>query len=103
MRHRPVVTGGGRPKTRQLQWPNTGLGNLKGAINGTYRSCDAHHTDRYLAAYKWRFNRRFALDKNLERLARRHCHETRPSPNHRRHQAECGGVGVIRCDDPCPT
>jgi len=70
MRHVPVVTGGGRPKDILLHWSNTGLGNLKGAINGTCRSCDAHHTDRYLAAYEWRFNRRFALERNLERLAR---------------------------------
>ena len=70
MRHLPIVTGGGRPKQVLMHWSNTGLGNLKGAINGTCRSCDAHHTDRYLAAYEWRFNRRFVLAKNLERLAR---------------------------------
>ena len=70
MRHLAVVTGGGRPKEILMHWSNTGLGNLKGAINGTCRSCDAHHTDRYLAAYEWRFNRRFALDKNLKRLTR---------------------------------
>jgi transposase-like protein/ribosomal protein L37AE/L43A len=70
MRHLPLVTGGGRPKEILMHWSNTGLGNLKGAINGTCRSCDAHHTDRYLAAYEWRFNRRFALARNLDRLAR---------------------------------
>ena len=70
MRHLPIVTGGGRPKEILMHWSNTGLGNLKGAINGTCRSCDARHTDRYLAAYEWRFNRRFELDKNLERLGR---------------------------------
>ena len=69
MRHLPLVTGGGRPKEILMHWSNTGLGNLKGAINGTCRSCDARHTDRYLAAYEWRFNRRFALNKNLARLA----------------------------------
>jgi hypothetical protein len=31
---------------------------------------DEQHADRYLAAYEWRFNRRFDLAKNLERLAR---------------------------------
>jgi hypothetical protein len=31
----PVVTGSGRPKQVLMHWSNTGLGNLKGAINGT--------------------------------------------------------------------
>ncbi len=70
MRHVPIVTGGGRPKNALFKWVNTGLGNLKSAITGTCRSFDAQHTDRYLAAYEWRFNRRFELDKNIERLAR---------------------------------
>ena len=47
-----------------------GAANIKGAITGTCRSCDPQHTERYLAAYEWRFNRRFDLDKNVERLAR---------------------------------
>jgi len=81
MRHLSLVTGGGRPKEILMHWSNTGLGNLKGAINGTCRSCDAHHTDRYLAAYEWRFNRRFALDKNLARLARA-ATATQPKPHH---------------------
>jgi hypothetical protein len=42
-----------------LKWTNTGLANIKGAITGTCRSCDPQHTARYLAAYEWRFNRRF--------------------------------------------
>jgi hypothetical protein len=53
-----------------MHWSNTGLGNLKGAINSTCRSCGAHHTNRYVAGDVWRFNRRFVLAKNLERLAR---------------------------------
>ncbi len=69
MRHVPIVTGGGRPKHALLHWVNTGLGNLKSAIIGTCRRFDVQHTDRYLAAYEWRFNRRFDLDKNIERLA----------------------------------
>jgi ribosomal protein L37AE/L43A len=64
------ITGGGRPKGSQFKWVNTGLGNVKGAITGTCRSIDARHTPRYLAAYEWRYNRRFDLPKNLERLAR---------------------------------
>ncbi len=34
------------------------------------RSIDIRHTPRYLAGYEWRFNRRFDLPKNLERLVR---------------------------------
>jgi ribosomal protein L37AE/L43A len=70
LRHVPVVTGCGRPDEVRFKWVNTGLGNLKGALVGTCRSCDAHHVDRYLAAYEWRFNRRFDLRANLGRLAR---------------------------------
>ena len=81
MRHLPLVTGGGRPKEILMHWSNTGLGNLKGAINGTCRSCDVRHTGRYLAAYEWRFNRRFELDKNLERLALA-ATATVPQPRH---------------------
>ena len=47
-----------------------GLGNVKNAILGACRSCDPQHVDRYLAAYEWRFNRRFDLAKNVQRLAR---------------------------------
>ena len=70
MRHTAILTGGGRPKDERFKWTNTGLANIKGAITGTCRSCDPQHTESYLAAYEWRFNRRFELDRNLERLAR---------------------------------
>lgn len=64
------ITGGGRPASGEFKWVNTGLGNVKGAITGTCRSIDARHTPRYLAAYEWRYNRRFDLPANLARLAR---------------------------------
>ena len=70
MKHVPIVTGGGRPKTSIFKWVNTGLGNIKSAITGTCRSFDGQHAERYLAAFEWRFNRRFALDKNIGRLVR---------------------------------
>ncbi len=70
MRHITITTGGRRPNNPLFKWVNTGLGNIKSAIVGTCRSCDARHADRYLAAYEWRFNRRFDLAKNIERLAR---------------------------------
>ena len=77
--HSPVVTGSGRPKHLEFLWVNITLGNVKSAVTGTCRSLDAHHTPRYLAAYEWRYNRRFDLPKNLERLARVAV-TTRPHP-----------------------
>jgi hypothetical protein len=70
MKHVAKVTGSGRPTDPDFKWVNTGLGNIKSAITGTCRSCDERHTPRYLAAYEWRFNRRFDLPENLGRLAR---------------------------------
>jgi hypothetical protein len=79
MKHTAIVTGGGRPKNERLRWTNTGLGNIKSAIIGTCRSCDPQHTERYLAAFEYRFNRRFELDKMVERLARVAA-QTAPTP-----------------------
>ena len=70
MKHTAKITGGGRPEGSDLKWVNTGVSNVKGAITGTLRSCDPQHAPRYLAAFEWRYNRRFELPKNLERLAR---------------------------------
>lgn len=70
MKHVPIVTGGGRPTDPTFKWVNIGLGNIKSAITGTCRSLDTRHAERYLAAYEWRYNRRFDLPRNLERLAR---------------------------------
>lgn len=36
-----TVTGGGCPQGTAFDWVNAGLGNTKGAIDGTCRSCDA--------------------------------------------------------------
>ena len=72
-RHVPVVTGAQasrRPDEQRFRWVNTGLANLKSALVGTCRSWDEHHVDRYLAAYEWRFNRRFDLRLDIGRLAR---------------------------------
>ena len=69
MKHRAVVTGGGRPALSEFKWVNTGLGNIKSAITGTCRSCSKQHAARYLAAYEYRFNRRFELRKMVSRLA----------------------------------
>lgn len=69
MKHRAVITGGGRPALSEFKWVNTGLGNIKSAITGTCRSCSKRHAPRYLAAYEYRFNRRFELHTMVERLA----------------------------------
>ena len=69
MTHRPIITGSGRPTSPEFKAVNTSLGNVKGSITGTCRSCDQQHADRYLAAYEYRYNRRFELDKMVERLA----------------------------------
>ena len=70
LKHVVRITGGGRPEGTDFKWVNTGLGNVKSAIKGTLRSCDPQHAARYLAAFEWRYNRRFDLSKNLQRLAR---------------------------------
>jgi ribosomal protein L37AE/L43A len=80
LKHKAVVTGSGRPKGERFKWTNTSLGNIKSAIAGTCRSFDPQHTERYLASYEWRFNRRFDLDKNVERLARVAV-QTAPAPH----------------------
>ncbi len=72
--HLAVTTDGAHPDDgltgALFKWLNIALGNIKSAITGTCRSCDAHHTARYLAAFEWRFNRRFDLAGNVERLLR---------------------------------
>lgn len=70
LRHVVRITGGGRPNDPAFKWVNTGLGNIKSAMTGTLRSCDMRHLPRYLAAFEWRYNRRFDLAKNIERLTR---------------------------------
>jgi len=79
MTHIARASGSGRPTDPDFKWVNTGLGNIKSAITGTCRSCDERHTARYLAAYEWRFNRRFDMPANLARLARTAI-TTKPQP-----------------------
>ncbi len=58
-----------RPTEPEFKWVNTALGNIKSAITGTCRSLDFQHSARYLAAYEYRFNRRFDLPSMVPRLA----------------------------------
>lgn len=76
--HWSIATGGG-PSSVQIQeftWVNTMLGNVKNAIHGTYHSISGKHLGRYLAEFAYRFNRRFSLDRMVERLAYVACRTT---------------------------
>ncbi len=63
--HEPIVTGGGRSSAQdgRFQAVNIYLGNLKSALNGTYRSFKfAKYAHRYFAEFQFRINRREHLD-----------------------------------------
>jgi transposase-like protein len=68
--HMTVKTGSGSKaaKTPAFNWVNTALGNIKAAINGTYRSISPKHVPRYLAEFEYRFNRRYDLAAIIPRL-----------------------------------
>jgi hypothetical protein len=68
--HRPTVMAGRKPKeVPEFQWINTVLGNLKTSLSGCYHAFDFRkYADRYLAAFTYRFNRRFDLRTLNERL-----------------------------------
>lgn len=68
--HTAIVTGGGKASVEvdAFQWVNTVLGNIKNAMTGTYHAIRDNHASRYLAEFEYRFNRRFNLDKMLDRL-----------------------------------
>ena len=63
----------------RFKWVNTCLGNIKGASTGTCRAVRRQHAGRYLAAYEYRFNRRFNLPKMVSALAAA-ATRTRPQP-----------------------
>jgi transposase-like protein len=68
--HNPLVVGERKPKELpELLWINTVLGNLKTSLGGSYHAFDfAKYASRYLAAFAYRFNRRFQLDTLPMRL-----------------------------------
>jgi hypothetical protein len=68
--HRPTVMAGRKPKeVPEFQWINTVLGNLKTSLSGCYHAFDFRkYAARYLAAFTYRFNRRFDLRTLNERL-----------------------------------
>ena len=68
--HQVIKTGSGphAARTPAFKWVNTALGNIKSALNGTYRSVSGKHVPRYLAEFEYRFNRRFDLKAIIPRL-----------------------------------
>lgn len=68
--HSPFIVGPRKPRELpQFTWVNTILGNLKTSLHGAYHSLAwAKHADSYLAAFAYRFNRRFDLRGLLARL-----------------------------------
>ena len=68
--HQPIVVGGRKPKDLpEFSWINTVLGNLKTRFGGAYHAFDfSKHDLRYLAAFVYRFNRRFNLETLPMRL-----------------------------------
>ena len=61
---------GRKPKELpEFRWINTVLGNLKTSLSGYYHSFDfPNYAARYLAAFCYRFNRRFDLRSLHQRL-----------------------------------
>jgi hypothetical protein len=75
--HLPTVVAGRKPKdVPEFQWINTVLGNLKTSLSGSYHAfAFRKYGSRYLAAFAYRFNRRFNLRTLHTRLvvAAAHC------------------------------
>ena len=68
--HRAIRTGSGPGAARvaSFKWVNTTLGNIKGAITGTYRKIGPDHAERYLASFAWHYNRRYQLQTMIPRF-----------------------------------
>lgn len=68
--HQPKVIGPREPKDfTPFHWVNTVLGNLKTSLSGAYHAFKfAKYAKRYLAAFTYRFNRRFHLETLPKRL-----------------------------------
>lgn len=68
--HQAIIIGLRKPKeVPEFGWVNTILGNLKTRFTGVYHAFNfAKYGTRYLAAFAYRFNRRFHLDTLPARL-----------------------------------
>jgi len=68
--HHPTVMAGRKPReVPEFKWINTVLGNLKTSLSGCYHAFNFQkYAARYLAAFCYRFNRRFDLHALHQRL-----------------------------------
>lgn len=68
--HSPIVVGQRKPRDLpEFTWVNTVLGNLKTTLAGAFHAFDyAKYAGSYLAAFAYRFNRRFDLRGLVARL-----------------------------------
>ena len=68
--HTPMVVGQRKPRDLpEFRWVNTVLGNLKTTLAGAFHSLNYRkYADHYLAAFAYRFNRRFDLRGLVARL-----------------------------------
>jgi len=68
--HLPTVVGALKPRDLpEFKWVNTVLGNLKTTLAGAYHSLKyGKYAEHYLAAFAYRFNRRFDLCGLVARL-----------------------------------
>jgi hypothetical protein len=90
--HQPIIVGGCKPKDLpEFSWINTILGNLKTSLGGAYHAFDfAKYGSRYLAAFVYRFNRRFHLETLPMRLVvAALASGPHPAPSLRRAEESC--------------
>jgi transposase-like protein len=68
--HKPTVVGQAKPRELpEFQWVNTIVGNLKTSLSGAYKAFKyGKYAAPYLAAFAYRFNRRFNLRDLVVRL-----------------------------------
>lgn len=68
--HRPMVVGALKPRDLpEFKWVNTVLGNLKTTLAGAFHALNySKYAGNYLAAFAYRFNRRFDLRGLVARL-----------------------------------
>lgn len=69
--HEPNISHSGieYDEFKVFKWVNTMIENVKNSIHGIYHAVSQKHLPRYLAEFCYRFNRRFQLDKMVNRLA----------------------------------
>ena len=68
--HQVIVSGPGRKAAQNplFKWVNTTLGNIKSALDGTFRKVSEKHAPRSLAEFEYRYNRRYDLAAMMPRL-----------------------------------